>query len=472
MLRTALFVLSGNAAASLLLLARNLLVARLIPVADYGIAATFAIVLAAVEMASALGLQQQIVQARDGDDPRLQNGLQGFQLLRGCLSGAALFLLAGPLARFFGIPEVAWAYQVLALVPVLQALTHFDIHRLNRQMRFGPLILTGVVPAVVGLLIIWPLAVWLGDWRVMLFSILAQFMFVVVTSHLVAERRYRISLEGRVMRRALGFGWPILTEGVLLYLIFQGDKLIVGRFMGLEVLALFAMGVTLTLTPMLVLDKTTHNLFLPRLSRIAQEDTAGFAAMGRRVVQMALLSGCLLILAIAVLGPPFVTLLLGEKYSGVIPFMLSLAILSGLRAFRSGPTAISIARGHTSNSMIANLPRALAFFAGWALISQGGSLLQLIWLGITAEIIGCLVAFALIRRRPGVAIRRFWPELVTAALFVGLAGLVALEPRLGGLGLAAMGGIFVVLLVACRSLTALILDKMMARPGATDRDSN
>ncbi len=37
MFRSALLILSGNAVASLLLLTRNLIVARLIPVADYGI---------------------------------------------------------------------------------------------------------------------------------------------------------------------------------------------------------------------------------------------------------------------------------------------------------------------------------------------------------------------------------------------------------------------------------------------------
>lgn len=137
MLRAALLLLSGNMAASGLLFARNLAVAALIPVADYGIAATFALAMAAVEMASSFGLQLQIVQARDGDDPRLQNALTGFQVLRGALAAAVLFALADPFATFLGIPEVAWAYRVLAVVPLLNAFQHFDIHRLNRPTGSG-----------------------------------------------------------------------------------------------------------------------------------------------------------------------------------------------------------------------------------------------------------------------------------------------------------------------------------------------
>jgi len=75
MLRTAFVILSGNAATSLLLLVRNLVIARLISVEDYGIAATFGIVMALIEMASYLGMQQQIVQSKDGEDPRFQASL-------------------------------------------------------------------------------------------------------------------------------------------------------------------------------------------------------------------------------------------------------------------------------------------------------------------------------------------------------------------------------------------------------------
>ena len=209
MFRTAFFILSGNAAASLLLLVRNLVVARLIPVEDYGVAATFAVVMAMVEMASALGLQQQIVQSKDGDDPRFQAALQGFQVLRGVAAGMVLFLIAGPMARFLDIPEVIWAYQLLALVPVIKAFEHFDIHRLNRQMRFWPMILTGGVSALVSLLLIWPLVAWLGDWRVLLYAILAQMSFTVITSHLVSERPYQLVFDRAIMGGSLRFGWKL-----------------------------------------------------------------------------------------------------------------------------------------------------------------------------------------------------------------------------------------------------------------------
>jgi len=241
MFRTVFLILFGNAAASLLLLARNLVVARLIPVEDYGIASTFAISLAVIEMISALGLQQQIVQARDGDDPDFQAALQGFQLLRGILSGAALFLLAGPLADFMNVPEAAWAYRVMALVPVLNATVHFDIHRLNRRMVFAPMLLSNGLPALITLLAVWPLSTWFGDYRVLLYAIGGQFVLMSLVSHLMAERPWRLRLDRAVMGRALQFGWPLLVNNILLFGVFNGDRVIVGRELGMAELAVFGM---------------------------------------------------------------------------------------------------------------------------------------------------------------------------------------------------------------------------------------
>ena len=77
----------------------------------------------------------------------MQAGLQGFHLLRGIFSSLTLFFLAGPIANFLGIPEVGWAYQMLALLPTIYGLIHFDIYRLQRQMNYLPSILSTSIPA-------------------------------------------------------------------------------------------------------------------------------------------------------------------------------------------------------------------------------------------------------------------------------------------------------------------------------------
>ncbi len=396
--RKALFLLSGNSATALLTLARNLLVARMLPVADYGIAATFAITMAVVEMASALGLQLQIIQAKDGDDLRFQAALQGFQVLRGALSAVILLAIAHPLAAFFGIPEVAWAYQVLAVMPLLNALQHFDMHRMQRRMVFGPVLATSLLPAVLSLVLIWPLVVWFGDWRAMLWAIIAQGLASMLMSHLVAERPYRLVLDRQIMARNLAFGWPLLLNTILLFLIFNGEKLIVGRELGMEALGIFAMGMTLTLTPTLVMAKSASGYLLPSLSKVS-DDPPVWRGRALVSVQAILLAAAIFMVVAAIIGPLLVHVLLGDKYAILGTLMIWMGMLQGIRLFKAGPAIAALSLGQTSNALIANLIRVALIPAAWYVAISGGDLEAILWLAIFGEVVGHIVATVLLWRK-------------------------------------------------------------------------
>lgn len=428
MIRSALVILSGNSFGALLLLLRNLIVARMITVEDFGIAATFAVTMAVVEMASALGLQQQIVQAKEGDDPHFQAALQGFQVLRGIVSGAALLLIAGPMARFMGVPEVIWAYQLLAVTPVVSALRHFDIHRMNRQMVFWPMMLTGVMPALVSVLIIWPLAYWLGDWRVMLYSILAQSVVGTVVSHLLAQRIYRMVIDLGIIRQSLRFGWPLLVNAVLLFLVFNAERLIVGRELGMAPLAIFSMGLTLTLAPTLIMAKSAMNLFLPLLS--AAEGETRFDFLASVTFQLHILFGGMMALGVALLGSGLIHVLLGPKYADLVPMLTWLGIMQGVRVFKGGASTVALARGQTGNALIANVLRVALLPLAWWAVARGSDITALLYLGILGEALGALVAFTLVWRRLKIAPDRFAPTLAFTLVSVVLIGLDRVYPML------------------------------------------
>ncbi|MEQ9564824.1 MAG: oligosaccharide flippase family protein, partial [Pseudomonadales bacterium] len=379
MLKSAFLVLSGNAFSSFLLLLRNLFVARLISVEDYGVVATFALSMAVVEMMSTLGLHQLIVQDKDGDNPDLQAGLQGFHLLRGILSGAALFFLAQPLARFLGISEVAWAYQVMALVPVMRGFIHFDIYRTNRRMVFLPLVLSTAAPALVSVLLVWPLFKLFGDYRIMLYAYLVQWGGMTLASHFVAKRPYRLTLDRTIMWRALQFGWPLLINNMLLLVVLQGEKLIVGREMGMTALAILAMGVTLTLTPTLVAARSLQTFFLPQLSALPK-GREEFTHLAMVALQTSITGSLVLVFVIHTMGEQILGFLFGEKYAALVPLLSWLAILQAIRLSKSGCSVVAISQGRTGIAMVGNIFRVSSIPLSWFVAASGGDLQDIIWI--------------------------------------------------------------------------------------------
>jgi O-antigen/teichoic acid export membrane protein len=429
----ALLLLSGNAASSLLSLLRNLLIARLIPVEDYGIAATFAAVMSFVEMLSAFGLQQQVIQAKQ-DDRKWLAALQGFQFARAVLSALVLFFSAGFIADFLGVPEVAWAYQVLAIAPLLNGLVHLDIYRLNRSMRYGPMILTLTVPVLVSLIAVWPLYLMFGDYRVMLYAVLLQAGLMMVISIVTAERALRVSLERSAVGQILRFGWPLLINNILLFTVLNGEKIVVGRELGMAMLGVFALGFTLTLTPTMVLARSVQGFFLPQLSA-AQDDDARFEPLARATIEANLFNGALLVAAIVLVGEPFVRLVMGEKFAALVPLMVWLAILQAMRIFKAGGAVVSLARAKTENAMVANSFRVLSLPLSWWAAVETGDLLLVIWIATGGEVLGVIASLILTRWRARVSLARLWPVLggvttllITAALFAAHSDIAVLTP--------------------------------------------
>ena len=461
-----LLILSGNAGTALVTLLRNLLIARLISVEDYGIAATFAVVMAMVEVVSTFGLQQQIIQSKN-DDPDWQAALQGFQVLRAGISAAILFVFAPQIAGFLGVPEIAWAYQILAIAPLMNGIVHLDIYRLNRKMVYLPLVLSQAAPALVSFLMVWPLWLWLGDWRVMLISVVAQWCLMAGISIAVSERRYRLRLERETILGAVKFGWPLLINSMLLFAVMNGEKLIVARELGMATLAIFAMGFTLTLTPTLVMAKSIQSFFLPQLSAV-QDDDARFQPMARTTIEANFFNGALLIFGVVLLGAPFVEIVLGEKYTPLIPLLTWLAILQALRVFKAGGAVVSLARAKTENAMISNLFRVFSLPLSWWVAVNTGDLLLVIWIASLGEALGVITSLILARVRAGVRLAPLTPFFAAITGLILAAVVQASEPGIvpalpDWIGILAVGGMFALCLATMRSARDYLKTRTLLR---------
>ena len=438
MVVTAAALLGSNLGVALLRFARNILVARLLGVEDFGVASTFAMTFALLEMVGYLGLDRLLIQTRDGEVPHVQATLQTMQVLRGILMAAVLFLTAPPLARFMGVPEVTWGFQLMAVIPILQGLMHLDIARAQRGMDFGPFMKTALATECVTLLAIWPMHLVFGDYRIGLYSLILQESVLLVLTHLVAERRYRLGLDRDLVIRAVHFGWPLLLNALLMYGIFQGDRLIVANRLGPTELGLFSLAFVLTLVPVKVLTQTQTALFLPKLSTL-QDEPSGFVPLGRIAVQAGLVTGIALATGFAVLGPDMVLILFGEKYAGALTLLIWLAVMQAVRIAKLGISTVALAQGETQSPMLANILRVLLLPAAWIAVGQGADLVVVVWLAIFGEALGLVVAFFLLERWHGIPARSF---LVPLVLWSGSLALICLvvslrppEPRLlAGLG--------------------------------------
>lgn len=469
--RGAAVIGSGQAVSQILSLVRNMIVARLLGPADFGIAATFALTVSLLEMISDLGTDKLIIQAKDGDDPRLQATAHLWQLARELGSALLLLGLAWPMATLFQVPDARWAFCSLALVPLLRGWMHLDMKRLQRDMHFGPQVWCELGPQIVAGVVAWPLAWWLRDYSAMLWIVIVQSATFVLLSHLGAQRRYRLGYEAAQFRRLLVFGWPLWVNGLLMFAIFQGDRAVVGAWYSMRDLGLYAAALALAMAPVQLLVAIAGGVALPLLSRV-QSDAIEFE---RRytlcVTGLAVAAGSLAILFI-VAGPQLLSATFGAAFGGAGLCVMVLAGAQSLRLLRAGTTIAALARGDTANSMWSNVWRMAGFAAAMTAALVGAPISWIAAAALFGEVLALGYSLGRLARRHDLSVMLcLRPSLAALPCVAGAALLrsSSIAGNVGGSILAAtvLVGIFgfLVLLVSPalrRQVTGLLPARAVA----------
>ncbi|WP_425041414.1 oligosaccharide flippase family protein [Primorskyibacter sp. S187A] len=400
MLKSAGLVFISQVVMMVVLFLRNILIARLISVEDFGLAVNLSIAVAFIENASYIGMQRMIVQDRDGESRHFQAALHMLQVIRGVLGGLAALALAIPYAHFIGVPEVGWAFAVLALLPLLRGFQHLDFARFERNMQFGATVTitwaSPILSLVVALLVYFISA----DYQMMLWAIVAQQIAQCVLSHLLAERRFELAWDMAIMRRALAFGIPLLANGLLLFALTNGDRLIITNQFGLEVLGWFSAAFMLVQAVATLVKRTFSSVVLPKLS--AQADNRAIQAA---TLQMGLFLGIGLGLGMMFIGPALLLTAFDMRYAPALEVLAILALIQSVLMFKGTIATVAMSMADTLNAVYGNLPRLVSFpIAFWA-AQSGYDLIAVLLIGLVGELFGTGLSLALLKRQRGVPLR-------------------------------------------------------------------
>jgi len=402
-------------------LLRNLAVARLVAPEDFGVAAALAAVLAILEAASDLAWDKLLVQAREGDEAGLQNTLQAMMLARGLMLGAVLGFGGGAVAAVMGVPEAGWAFAALGLVPVLRGAMHLDPKRVQRGMRFGPDLKVGLAGHLAGAAVAVAGAALVGDYRAMLWGILAQAATQVVGSHLAAERAYGLALDRATLMRALRFGWPLMANGLVIVAVAQADRVLIGAASGMEALARYAAAAMLIGAPAVLASQVIRGAGLPWLAA-RQDRPEAFARAAQGLGSVTAAVAIAVFVPAMLVGADAVRILFGAAYAPEPLLVALLGLGAGIRVIRSWPALTALARADGTTALIGNLVRAVGL----------GAAVAALWLGLGAagvagaialgEAAGFAAAAARAARRHAMPMgRAAWPVWAAfAALAAGL----------------------------------------------------
>lgn len=393
----------GLGASQALSFARNALIAHMLSKGDFGIAATLTLMLQMVDALSDLGVDRLLVQARDGDEPQLQAVAQALLVARGIVTGLALLIVAPTITRFFRLDDALWAFQAIALVPVVKGFQHLDQRRDQRRLDNRGVMLIEVVPQAAVLALTLPVLAFVPGYAAAVWLALAQAILAVATSHVLARRRYRLALDGANVRRFLAFGWPILASALPLAAIYQGDRIIIGRLGGMEQLAAYSTAFMVTIVPGLVAAKIANALMLPLLAQTCRAG-APMLPRYRQMCDATALAASIYLAGFLVAGGAVLPVAFGPQYAGLADVVGWLALMWALRMLQAVPGMALMAASCTRPLLVAGLLRAAALLPAYLAAQSGAGLAGIAAVGCLGEVVSLVyVAWRAARLETGLA---------------------------------------------------------------------
>lgn len=415
-------------------LVRNIVIARLLGPEEFGVVATFMILMTAFTMMSDLGVEKFLLRAPFAALDRTQNMLHSVVLVRGVLIGLAIVMLAEPFAGLFGRLDLAGTYVWLAIVPVIAGLRHLDTMRLQRDLVYIPEIKVRVGAVVVGTAVAVGLALWLGDHTALIWAYIAETAFTVGLTHLLAQRRYRFGADAAIFRELMVYGWPLMLNGALMYVAGQGDRVLVGSLAGLTDLAAYVAMATVTVGIALFCMKIITSLYLPVLAAV-QYRPKDLVRRNHICGAIATVTCIAVAVPLMLLGAPLVLVLYGPDYQVSAALAAWLGLQAGARVLRSWPSAVALASGFTRDILYSNIIRSTGLGAAFLLFSAGYGVLGVAAAMALSELLSTVYA---LWRSDTRARTTGWFGLKCGVLFSLMALLTVLA--IDGIGLMVSSG--------------------------------
>jgi len=327
----------------LLAFLRLIIVARNVAPTDMGVLGMAALAVTLVRVFTELGVQQAVVQRRDASDTVLDTAWT-ILLIRNVAMTALLAIGAGIVASFFHDARVEPVLRVVSVVLVLDGLTNIAVVLFQRRLDFRRQALYLSGGDVIEFVVTVCLAVTLKNVWALAYGWIAGAAARAILSYVAEPRRPRLLLDRATVRSLFGYGKWVTASSILVYFLTQGDKVLVGRFMGAASLGIYNLAFKVSNLPATAVTHVISSVMFPVYANV-QDDSARLARLYLRSLRLSALFSVPAAVMIAALADGLVKVFLGTRWEPAVPLIRLLAAYGLLRSFGATTGSVFLAIG-------------------------------------------------------------------------------------------------------------------------------
>jgi O-antigen/teichoic acid export membrane protein len=326
-----------------------ILMARLLSPDDFGLTGMAATLTGFLSLFKDAGLSAATVQRRDVTHEQIST-LFWINLAVGTGLAACTMLLAPAVVRFYGEPRLYWITVVTGITFIFNGLAAQHGALMSREMRFATqarIDLTALAgSAAVG--VVMAFLGW-GYWSLVGMAVVGP---IVSASGVLLAVRWAPGppRRGVGVRSMLRFGGLATCNSFLVFLAWNSDNILLGRFWGTHALGLYGRAYQLATLPVEQLTSTLGGVAISGLSAV-QDDADRLSRSFLRGYSLLVSATVPIAIACPMFADEIIHVLLGNKWMGVVPIFRLLAPTSLVFALANPLSWLVMATGRVGRAV-------------------------------------------------------------------------------------------------------------------------
>lgn len=328
-----------------------IILARILDPAVYGTVALVTVITTILNVFVDSGFCSALIQKKNPDSLDFSTVFY-FNLLIALALYAVMFFAATPIANFYGLPELVWVIRVLSLSLVFSAIKNCSKAYVAKHMQFRKYFFSTIggtiAAAVVGIYMAYK---GYGVWAlVMQYVINAAIDAIILFFAVKWKPKFEFSFKR--LKSLFSFGWKLLFSSLTETVCDNVRQLAIGKKYSTEDLAYYNRGHSF---PQIIGTNVTASLLavlFPTFSSI-QDDQKKVKDTIRKSISMSSYIVFPMMIGLAVVAEPFVSLLLTDKWLFCVPYLRMFCVFYALKCVDS--TTGSVLKGTGKSGVLSSL---------------------------------------------------------------------------------------------------------------------
>jgi O-antigen/teichoic acid export membrane protein len=271
-LKSATWSVFGHVANQLMRLGSNVVLARILFPEAFGLMAIVYVFLQGLQMFSDVGIGPSVIQNARGEEEDFLNTAWTVQVLRGGALTVCATILAWPVAAFYKEPTLLQLLPVVGLTAAIHGFESTSLFVQQRKLNLGPVIRVEfyMFLSQVVVMLVWA-SIWPSVWALVAGGVVGAISKTVLSHLYLPSHRHRFHWDPSARDELFRFGRWIFLSTAFTFLASQGDRLLLGHYLGMATLGVYSMAARLTESLNNVQGRLVHSILFPVLSETVRD---------------------------------------------------------------------------------------------------------------------------------------------------------------------------------------------------------